>query len=118
MTQVIELTDKTFDIELKKTTNPVLVDFFAPWCGHCRVQEPILDKLSEELKDEVVVAKINVDDNRTTAARYFISGIPAILLFKNGKLVEQKAGVQHFDELKKIMEYAKFILSQRSVNNE
>lgn len=103
MTNVVELTDENFDTQLRNTTEPVLVDFFAPWCGHCRVQAPILDKLADELKDKAVVAKINVDDNRTTAARYFISGIPAILLFKDGKLVEQKAGVQQFDDLKKMV---------------
>lgn len=103
MTNVVELTDENFDTELRNTTEPVLVDFFAPWCGHCRVQAPILEKLADELKDKAVVAKINVDDNRTTAARYFISGIPAILLFKDGKLVEQKAGVQQFDDLKKLV---------------
>lgn len=103
MTKVVELTDENFDIELKNATEPVLVDFFAPWCGHCRVQGPILDKLADEIKDNAVVAKINVDDNRATAARYFISGIPAILLFKNGKLVEQKAGVQQLDELKNLI---------------
>lgn len=103
MTKVVELTDENFDIELKNTVLPVLVVFFAPWCGHCRTQEPILDKLAEDLKSEAIIAKINVDENRTTAARYFISGIPALLLFKNGKLVEQKAGVQHIEELKKLI---------------
>lgn len=103
MTKVVELTDENFDIEIKKATEPVLVDFFAPWCGHCKVQGPILDKLADEIKDRALVAKINVDDNRTTAARYFISGIPAILLFKDGKLIEQKAGVQQLDELKKLI---------------
>lgn len=103
MAKVVELTDENFDIELKNAENPVLVDFFAPWCGHCRVQGPIIDKLADELEDKAVVAKINVDENRDTAARYFISGIPAILLFKDGKLVEQKAGVQQFEELKNLV---------------
>ena len=103
MTNVKELTDENFDIELKNTTNPILVDFFAPWCGHCRVQEPIITKLADELKDRAVIAKINVDENRDTAARFFVSGIPAMLVFKNGKLVEQIAGVRQIDELKKLV---------------
>lgn len=103
MTNVIELTDENFDIQLKNATNPVLVDFFAPWCGHCKVQEPIISQLADELKDKAVIAKINVDDNRGTAARFFVSGIPTMLVFKNGKLVEQIAGVRHIDELKKLI---------------
>ncbi len=103
MSKVIELTDENFDIQIKNATNPVLVDFFAPWCGHCKVQEPIIEKLASELKDKAVIAKINVDENRTTAARFFVSGIPAMLLFKDGKLVNQTAGVRHINELKKLI---------------
>lgn len=103
MAKVVELTDENFDIELKNTDKPVLVDFFAPWCGHCRVQGPIIDSLADEIGSDAVVAKINVDNNREKAAEYFISGIPAILVFKNGKLVEQKAGVQQKEELKKLL---------------
>ena len=102
MTKVLEFTDENFDIELKNTNNPVIVDFFAPWCGHCRTQGPIIEKLADELDGKAIVAKLNVDENREKAAEYFISGIPAILIFKNGKLVEQKAGVQQLDELKKL----------------
>lgn len=99
MSKVVELTDENFDAEIKNAKQPVLVDFFAPWCGHCRVQNPIIDKLADEFGDKAVIAKINVDENRNIASRYFISGIPAILLFKDGKPVAQKAGVQQLDEL-------------------
>lgn len=102
MTKVLEFTDENFDIELENTNNPIIVDFFAPWCGHCRTQGPIIEKLADELDGQAIVAKLNVDENREKAAEYFISGIPAILIFKNGKLVEQKAGVQQLDELKKL----------------
>ena len=102
MSKVLEFTDENFDIELENTNNPVIVDFFAPWCGHCRTQGPIIEKLADELDGQAIVAKLNVDENREKAAEYFISGIPAILIFKNGKLVEQKAGVQQLDELKKL----------------
>lgn len=103
MSNVKEFTDENFDIELKNTTDPVIVDFFAPWCGHCRTQGPIIDKLADELDGKAVVAKLNVDENREKAAEFFISGIPAILVFKKGKLVEQKAGVQQLEELKKLV---------------
>ncbi len=104
MANVVELTDENFDTQIKSTTNPVLVDFFAPWCGHCKVQEPIITKLADEMKDKAVIAKINVDENRDTAARFFVSGIPSMLVFKNGKLVDQIAGVRQMVELKKLVE--------------
>ena len=104
MSKVIELTDENFDIQLNNSDTPVVVDFFAPWCGQCRTQAPIIDQLADEMEGKAVIAKLNVDENRAKAAEYFISGIPAILVFKNGKLVEQKAGVQQKNDLKKIIE--------------
>lgn len=103
MSKVIELNDENFDIKLKNTDKPVLVDFFAPWCGHCRVQSPIIESLAEEIGSDAVIAKLNVEENKEKASEFFISGIPAILIFKNGKLVEQKAGVQQKDELKNLI---------------
>ena len=102
LTKIVELSDDNFDKYIANSDKPVLVDFFAPWCGHCRVQSSILDTLAPEVED-AVIAKINVDENREKAAKYFISGIPAILIFKNSKLVEQKAGVHQKDELKKLI---------------
>ena len=98
MNKVVEFTDANFKHEINKTSKPVIVDFYAPWCGHCRVQAPILEELAKE-NDDAIIAKINVDENREMAAKYFISGIPAILLFKDGKLVEQKSGVHRKEEL-------------------
>lgn len=103
MAKVIELTDENFDIEIQNTDKPVLVDFFADWCGHCKVQGPIIDALADEVGANAVIAKINVDENRERAEEYFISGIPAILVFKNGKLMEQKAGVHQKNELKNLL---------------
>lgn len=104
MSKIIELTDENFDIQLGNTDKPVLVEFFAPWCGHCSAQAPIIEKLADEIADRAVVATLNVDENNQRATQYFISGIPAILVFKNGKLVEQKAGVHKLDDLKKLIE--------------
>lgn len=104
MPKVVELTDENFDTQLGNTNKPVLIDFFAPWCGHCRAQAPIIEKLADEIADKAVIATLNVDENNQKASQYFISGIPAILVFKNGKLVEQKAGVHKLEDLKKLIE--------------
>jgi len=71
-----------------------LVDFWASWCGPCRLQEPILNDAASEIGEEALVAKLNVDDNRLTAARYGIRSIPSLIIFKNGKPVRQFTGVQ------------------------
>lgn len=104
MSKVVDLTDDNFDKIINNTEKVVLVDFYAPWCGHCRTQAVIIEKLAEEVSDNVIVAMINVDENRKKATQYFISGIPAILVFKNGKPVAQKAGVHQIDELKKLID--------------
>ena len=104
MSKVLELTDESFDRILTDSTKPVLVDFYAPWCGHCRTQGPIIDMLAETIGDKAVIAKINVDEYNLKASQYYISGIPAILIFKNKNLVEQKAGVYRLDDLKRLLE--------------
>lgn len=102
MNKVLEFSDENFNKEINNANKPVIVDFYAPWCGHCRVQAPILEELAKE-NDDAIIAKINVDENREMAAKYFISGIPAILLFKDGKLVEQKSGVHRKEELRNLI---------------
>lgn len=89
---VSEVTDADFNQEILESPLPALVDFWAPWCGPCRIMGPILEEIGEEYKDRVRVAKMNVDDNVNTPARYGVRGIPALLLFKKGELVDQIIG--------------------------
>ena len=88
---IIEVTDTNFQAEVLEAPEPVLVDFWAPWCGPCRIVAPHLEELSRE-RDDVRVVKLNVDDNPRTAARYNVLSIPTLLLFKHGQVVHQIIG--------------------------
>ncbi|MFA6002629.1 MAG: thioredoxin [Elusimicrobiota bacterium] len=100
----IELTDATFQQEVLNSTQPVLVDFWAPWCGPCRMLSPVIHEISEEYKGRVRVAKMNTDEHPNAAGTYRISAIPSLLFFKGGKVVEQLVGVHSKAEIKKIIE--------------
>jgi thioredoxin 1 len=89
---VVELTDATFDQEVLSNGQPVLVDFWAVWCGPCKALGPIVDTLAEKYAGKIKVGKVNVDQNSATPSRYGIRGIPALLFFKDGKIVEQIVG--------------------------
>lgn len=101
-----ELTDANFEAEVieKSKTQPVLVDFWAPWCGPCRMLGPVLDELSDEMGDKIVIGKLNVDENNQKAGEYKIMGIPAMKLFKDGKIVEEFTGVQPKGIIKDVLE--------------
>ena len=91
----VVITDQTFEQEIMQTTGqPVLVDCWAPWCGPCRMISPILDELASESQGRYRIAKLNVDDNPQTSARFRIASIPTLLIFKNGQLVDRIIGVQ------------------------
>ncbi len=86
--------DKTFQHDVLNAQVPVLVDFWAPWCGPCRMVGPILEKVGEKLSGKAKVCKVNVDENPETASRYGITGIPTVIIFRNGQVEKQFVGVQ------------------------
>jgi len=88
----IQVSDDTFDKDVLKNDKSVLVDFYADWCGPCKMVAPILEEISNEMKDKLVIAKHNIDDNPNVPTRYGVRGIPTMLLFKDGKLIDTKVG--------------------------
>ncbi|MDJ1009436.1 MAG: thioredoxin [Paracoccaceae bacterium] len=88
----VAVTDATFDAEVKNSDIPVVVDFWAPWCGPCKQIGPALEELSEQYAGQVKIAKVNVDDDQAAAAALGVRGIPALFLFKDGEVVSNKTG--------------------------
>ena len=100
----IEINDSNFKSEVTDSAMPVLVDFWAPWCGPCRMIAPILEELAKEYDGKVKVVKINVDDSPNTAGEYGIRSIPTLILFKDGKVFEQTVGAQSKKNLKQLVD--------------
>lgn len=86
------VTDETFDAEVLQSQQPVLVDYWAEWCGPCKMIAPILDEIATEYAGRLKIAKLNIDDNQTTPASYGVRGIPTLMLFKNGAIEATKVG--------------------------
>jgi thioredoxin 1 len=89
---VMHITDDTFEAEVLKSTTPVLVDYWAEWCGPCQMIAPLLDQVAAEYADKVKVVKVDIDDNQATAAKYGIRGIPTLMIFQGGELKSTKTG--------------------------
>ena len=100
----MQFSDQNFEQEVLKSEKPVLVDFWAAWCGPCQMMGPIIDELSEEMKDKIKIGKLNVDENRETATNYNVMSIPTLIIFKEGKVVKQLVGAQNKDSLRKELE--------------
>jgi thioredoxin 1 len=106
MTKPREVTDATFENEVIKADRPVLVDFWAPWCGPCRMVAPIVEELAGEYEGRVDFYKVNIDENRAVTDRYGIRSIPTLLVFKDGQPVQQIVGFRPKGDLKKRLDQA------------
>jgi thioredoxin 1 len=104
MSNATDVTDTTWDVAVTQSTTPVLVDFWASWCGPCKAMSPWVDKLAEEFKGRLKVVKLNTEDNPEVPSRYGISAIPTFLLIKNGSVVKQVVGQMPYDKLKSAVE--------------
>ena len=101
---LVNVTDSNFEQEVLKSHIPALVDFWAAWCGPCRTVGPVVEELAGEYEGKVKVAKLNVDDNRQTPTRYGVRGIPTLMLFKDGQVVDQIVGAVPKDRIKELLD--------------
>ncbi|MWN31979.1 MULTISPECIES: thioredoxin TrxA [unclassified Gilliamella] len=101
---IVQLSEATFDKTISESTKPVLVDFWAPWCGPCKMVAPILEEIAQEYDDKIIVAKLNVEENANVAPKFGIRGIPTLLIFKNGEVVATQVGALSKAQLKNFID--------------
>lgn len=99
-----DVTDQQFEDEVLKSTTPVLVDFWAPWCGPCKIIGPVVEELAKEYSDKVKVVKLNVDDNPESAGRFNVMSIPTLMIFKGGEPMKTIIGAQPKESIKKAID--------------
>jgi len=104
--KVVQLTDDSFESDVMKSATPVLVDFWASWCAPCKAIGPVIDSLADEYDGKVKVAKLNVDENPATPGKYGVRGIPTLILFKDGKIVDQVVGAVPKNQLEGLIKKA------------
>lgn len=107
MANVAEFTDGNFDSEVLQSSEPVLVDFWAPWCGPCRQIAPMIDQLASENAGSIKIGKVNIDENSSVAQKFGIASIPTLMLFKGGQVTERFVGVQPKARLQEALDSAK-----------
>lgn len=100
---MIILTDKNFSEELLSSKLPVLVDFWAPWCGPCQMAGPVIEEVAKENEGKIIVGKVNVDENPQVAGKYGVMSIPTVILFKEGKEIRRKVGFESKESLVKLV---------------
>ncbi len=103
---IVTLTDSNFSAEVNKATLPVIVDFWASWCGPCQMMAPVLEKTAEEFSGRLVVGKLNVDENQTTARQFNVMSIPTLIFFKNGSEKTRITGFRPQEEINRLLNQA------------
>ncbi|HLA27464.1 MAG TPA: thioredoxin [Syntrophales bacterium] len=103
---LLHLNDSNYEEKISKSTKPVLVDFWAPWCGPCKAIGPVIEELAETYKDRVVIAKLNVDESRNAASTYGVRSIPTLIIFKEGKVFDTIIGLVPKERLEEFINKA------------
>lgn len=102
--KIVAVTDATFEQEVLQAEGPVLVDYWAEWCGPCKMIAPVLDELAEQYGDKIKIAKLNIDENPDTAPQYGIRGIPTLMIFKDGEVAGTKVGAASKSDLSQFID--------------